>query len=115
MFKADLFPPIEPRSIRDIGTVTKIAPGEKLEGTEIKEPNLAAGLKPITAGGTKTATKPATTGTSFTTNVNRPASGGPTVHNPVIFQGPGFDLDSFFRLANESRVSPEDLMQILRG
>lgn len=49
----------KPPSIRDIGTVTKIAPGEKLEGTEIKEPDLAAGLKPAVTGGTKTATKPA--------------------------------------------------------
>jgi hypothetical protein len=52
-----------PRSIRDIGNVTKIAPGEKLEGTEIKEPDLAAGLKPAVTGGTKPgATKPASSG-----------------------------------------------------
>lgn len=61
----DILPDVvtTPRSIRDIGTVTKIAPGEKLEGTEIKEPDLAAGLKPAVTGGTKPgATKPASSG-----------------------------------------------------
>jgi hypothetical protein len=61
----DILPDVvtTPRSIRDIGNVTKIAPGEKLEGTEIKEPDLAAGLKPAVTGGTKPgATKPASSG-----------------------------------------------------
>lgn len=59
-YTQDLFPPIEPKSIRDVGPVTTISPGEKLEGTEIKEPDLAAGLKPATTGGTKTTTKTTT-------------------------------------------------------
>ena len=41
-----------PRSIRDVDTVTKINPDEKLEGTEIKEPDLSKDLPGV--GGTKT-------------------------------------------------------------
>lgn len=49
-YTQDLFPPIDPRSIRDIGYVTKIAPGEKLEGTDIKEPDLSVGLPTANVG-----------------------------------------------------------------
>jgi len=54
----DVLPDVvtSPRSIRDIGTVTKIGPDEKLEGTEIKEKDLAEDLKPVTTGGAKTST-----------------------------------------------------------
>jgi hypothetical protein len=48
-------------SIRDVGPVTTISPGEKLEGTEIKEPDLAAGLTTVTGGTTKTGTTKTTT------------------------------------------------------
>jgi len=105
-----------PRSIRDIGTVTKVSPDEKLEGTEIKEPDLTTGLPPAkvdaTKPGTKTTTKPAT---QTQTTQTMPTGGGPTVHNPVMFQGPEFDIESFFRLAQETQISPEELVQILRG
>jgi hypothetical protein len=49
-----------PRSIRDVGPVTTISPGEKLEGTEIKEPDLSVGL-PTAVTGTKTGTTKTTT------------------------------------------------------
>ena len=49
-----------PRSIRDIGTVTKISPNEKLDIPDIPVPDLSVGLKPAVPGGTKTTpTKPA--------------------------------------------------------
>ena len=54
-----------PRSIRDVGPVTQIKPGEKLEGTTIKEPDLSKNL-PTVPGGLKLPTKqpgkPATQG-----------------------------------------------------
>lgn len=46
-----------PRSIRDIGTVTQIQPGEKLEGTDITTPDLSKNL-PTVPGKVKLPTKP---------------------------------------------------------
>ena len=60
-YTQDLFPPIDPISIRDVGPVTKIGPDEKLEGTEIKEKDLAEDLKPVTTVTTKTDTTKTTT------------------------------------------------------
>jgi hypothetical protein len=42
----DMLPPAvePPKSIRDVGNVTKISPDEKLEGTDITEPDLTTGL-----------------------------------------------------------------------
>ena len=42
----DVLPPAvePPKSIRDVGNVTKISPDEKLEGTDITEPDLTTGL-----------------------------------------------------------------------
>lgn len=63
----DILPDVitTPRTIRDVGPVTQIKPGEKLEGTDITEPDLAKDL-PKVVGGTKTTTtksgKPATQG-----------------------------------------------------
>ena len=39
------------RSIRDVGPVTQIKPGEKLEGTDIKEPDLSLNLPTVPGGG----------------------------------------------------------------
>lgn len=57
----DVLPPAvePPKSIRDIGNVTKVSPDEKLEGTEITEPDLTVGLPPAVAS---PAPKPATPG-----------------------------------------------------
>lgn len=57
----DVLPPAvePPKSIRDIGTVTKISPDEPLEGTTITEPDLTGGLPPAVAS---PAPKPAAPG-----------------------------------------------------
>jgi len=51
-----------PRSIRDVGTVTKIQPGEKLEGTTITEPDLSKNLPRVPGGEKTTPGKKATPG-----------------------------------------------------
>ncbi len=43
-----------PRSIRDIGTITKIDPGETLDIPALPVPDLSVGLQPAVPGGTKT-------------------------------------------------------------
>jgi hypothetical protein len=48
-----------PRSIRDIGTVTKIGPDEKLDIPTIPVPDLSVGLQPAVPGA-KPGAKPAT-------------------------------------------------------
>lgn len=61
-YTEDLWPPIDPKSIRDVGDVTKITPGEKLDGTDITEPDLSKDLPTVVGGtkttGTKTTAKP---------------------------------------------------------
>jgi len=72
-----LSPAVDPlKSIRDIGSVTKINPDEKLEGTETKEMDLVAGLTSDKVETKKTDTKTTTpvTGTKTTTPVT-PGSG----------------------------------------
>jgi hypothetical protein len=49
-----------PRSIRDIGTITKIDPSETLDIPAIPVPDLSVGLQPAVPGATKPGTKPAT-------------------------------------------------------
>ena len=56
---------VVPRSIRDVGNVTKVSPDEKLEGTDIAVPDLSKNLPTVQSGtktGTKTTTKPAASG-----------------------------------------------------
>lgn len=48
------------RSIRDIGDVTQIQPGEKLEGTDIPEPDLSVGLPTVPGTAPKPPGKPPT-------------------------------------------------------
>lgn len=57
----DILPDVitTPRSIRDVGNVTKVSPDEPLEGTTITEPDLSVGLPPAV---TAPAPKPATPG-----------------------------------------------------
>lgn len=45
-----------PRSIRDIGNVTQVQPGEKLEGADIVEPDLSKNLPKVPGGGAKAKT-----------------------------------------------------------
>ncbi len=60
----DILPTVipTPRSIRDVGTVTKIQPGEKLEGTTITEPDLSKNLPRVPGGEKTTPGKKATPG-----------------------------------------------------
>lgn len=80
----DILPDVyTPRSIRDIGTVTQVQPGEKLEGTEIKEPDLTTGLTPAV---TAPAPKPATPGKA------------PTPSPAPKAAKPGMDIGALFAL-----------------
>ena len=56
----DILPDVyTPRSIRDVGNVTKVSPDEPLDGTKIIEPDLSVGLTPAVVS---PAPKPATPG-----------------------------------------------------
>lgn len=106
------------RSIRDIGTVTQVQPGEKLEGTEIKEPDLSQNLPKVTGPSTKSGggTKKTTTSEpSDSTQYVPRTPGQPTVHTPILANVNAFDPESFFQLAADQGMSQEELMQILRG
>lgn len=80
----DILPDVyTPRSIRDIGNVTQVQPGEQLEGTEIKEPDLTTGLTPAV---TAPAPKPATPGKA------------PTPSPAPKAAKPGMDIGALFAL-----------------
>lgn len=121
-YTQDLFPPIEPKSIRDIGTVTKVSPDEKLEGTEIKEPNLAEGLTTVTGGGTaKTDTK--TTTKTDTKTDTKPATPGSDMDPSALFallgamggQGQDRQTPAQVNVARGTPESPYGFMYDLRG
>ena len=106
-----------PRSILDIGTVTKVGPDEKLEGTEIKEPDLVTGLTPAKVDTTKTDTK---TTTKTDTKPATPKSG---MDLSVLFallgdmggQGQDRQTPAQVNVARGTPESPYGLMYDLRG
>jgi hypothetical protein len=108
-------------SIRDIGNVTQISPDEKLEIPEIPVPDLSVGLPTVSAPSPAPRPAPARAPTptpapdpSFTMPTT--TGGGPTVHTPILANVQPFDVESMvMALANEAQMTPEDLMQILRG
>jgi len=110
-----------PRSIRDVGNVTKVSPDEKLEGTEVKEPDLVTGLTPAKVDTTKTDTK--TTTKTDTKTDTKPATPGSGMDLSALFAllgamgGQGQDRQAPAQ-ANVARGTPESpfgLMYNLRG
>ena len=110
-----------PRNIRDIGTVTKISPDEKLEGTEIKEPDLVTGLTPAKVDTTKTDTK--TTTKTDTKTDTKPATPGSGMDLSALFallgamggQGQDRQTPAQVNVARGTPESPYGLMYDLRG
>lgn len=106
-----------PRSIRDIGTVTKVSPDEKLEGTEIKEPDLVTGLTPAKVDTTKTDT------TTTTKTDTKPATPGSGMDLSALFallgamggQGQDRQTPAQVNVARGTPESPYGLMYDLRG
>ncbi len=117
-YTLDLFPPIEPKSIRDIGTVTKVSPDEKLEGTEIKEPDLVTGLPSAKVDTMKPGTKPTTPGTKPATPAT---SSDPNLEwlaallGAMGGQGQDRQAPAQVNVARGTPESPFDLMYDLRG
>jgi len=120
-YTQDLFPPIEPKSIRDVGNVTKISPDEKLEGTEIKEPDLVTGLTPAKVDTTKTDTT--TTTKTDTKTDTKPATPKSGMDLSALFallgamggQGQDRQTPAQVNVARGTPESPYGLMYDLRG
>jgi hypothetical protein len=110
-----------PRSIRDVGNVTKVSPDEKLEGTEIKEPDLVTGLTPAKVDTTKTDTK--TTTKTDTKTDTKPATPGSGMDLSALFallgamggQGQDRQTPAQVNVARGTPESPYGLMYDLRG
>jgi len=110
-----------PRSIRDVGNVTKVSPDEKLEGTEIKEPDLVTGLTPTKVDTTKTDTK-TTTKTDMKTDT-KPATPKSGMDLSALFallgamggQGQDRQTPAQVNVARGTPESPYGLMYDLRG
>ena len=85
----DVLPPAvePPKSIRDVGNVTKISPDEKLEGTDITEPDLTTGLPKAVVS---PAPKPADQG--------RAPTSGPTPSPAPKAEDKKTDLSALFAL-----------------
>lgn len=110
-----------PRSIRDVGNVTKISPDEKLEGTEIKEPDLVTGLTPAKVDTTKTDTT--TTTKTDTKTDTKPATPKSGMDLSALFallgamggQGQDRQTPAQVNVARGTPESPYGLMYDLRG
>jgi hypothetical protein len=115
----DVLPPAvePPKSIRDIGNVTKVSPDEPLEGTEIKEPDLVTGLTPAKVD----TTKPTTPGAKPTTPATPATSKDPNLawlaalFGAMGGQGQDRQAPAQVNVARGTPESPFGLMYDLRG